>query len=116
MLLGPDATEAEAAAVSPATHVAHMPPTMLFQGTDDLLLRPFAGNELQRMLLEAGVPAELHTLAQANHEFDTTPSLMDVCIAAVDSFVQRYVIDPESFTKEVFETNMFATMAAALES
>jgi acetyl esterase/lipase len=113
MLLGPSATEEEAAAVSPINYVkAGFPPTLIFHGTDDMLVAPVASLNLHHKLRAAGVPSEVHLIAGANHEFDMTPSLGEVCVAATTSFLSRYVIDPKGFVDEVMRTNPMAAMAA----
>ncbi len=113
LLLGPTATEAEAAAVSPINYAkAGFPPTLIFHGTDDMVVAPIAALNLHHKLLDAGVPSEVHIIAGANHEFDATPSLGDVCLSAVTSFLSRYIIDPQGFAEEVLRTNPMAAMAA----
>jgi acetyl esterase/lipase len=116
MLLGPEATDEEAAAVSPVNHVEGMPPVILFHGTADLLVAPVASVNLHRRLEESGVPAELHLIAGVHHEFDITPSLTELCVATVDSFLRRHVIDPAGFTEEERTTNPMAAMAAMTQA
>lgn len=114
LLLGPSATADEAAAASPITYAqAGFPPTIIFQGTDDMLVAPVAALNMYHKLQAAGVTSEVHLIAGANHEFDMTPSLGDVCLSAVTSFLSRYVIDPQGFAAEVLRTNPMAAMAAA---
>lgn len=111
LLLGSSATEDEAAAASPITYAKEgFPPTIIFHGTDDMLIAPIAALNLHHKLLDAGVPCEVHLIAGAIHEFDATPSLGDVCLSAVTSFLSRYVIDPKGFAEEVMATNPIASM------
>jgi acetyl esterase/lipase len=113
LLMGPAATEAEAAAASPINYVKEgFPPTIIFHGTDDMLVAPVAALNLHHKLLDAGVPSEVHIIAGANHGFDATPSLGAVCLSAVTSFLSRYVVDPRGFAEEVMRTNPMAAMAA----
>jgi acetyl esterase/lipase len=116
MLLGPDATDEQAATVSPVNHVERMPPVILFHGTGDLLVAPVASVNLHRRLEEAGVPAELHLLAGVHHEFDITPSLTELCVATVDSFLRRHVLDPAGFAEEERTTNPMAAMTAMMRA
>jgi acetyl esterase/lipase len=76
-----------------------------------MLIAPIAALNLHHKLLDAGVPCEVHLIAGANHEFDATPSLGDVCLSAVTSFLSRYVVDPKGFAEEVMATNPMAAMA-----
>lgn len=109
MLLGPEATEEAARAASPIERVsADFPPTLLFHGTSDRMLHPASSLRLHEKLQGAGVPAELHLVAGAQHEFDTTPSLGQVCAVTTASFLERYVIAPEEFAQEVARTNPLA--------
>jgi acetyl esterase/lipase len=113
MLLGPEATDEQAAAVSPVNYADRMPPTILFHGTGDLILAPASSVNLHRRLEEAGVPAELHLFAGVHHEFDMTPSLTQLCVTTVDSFLRRQILDPAGFAEEERTTNPMAAMAAA---
>ena len=111
MLFGPTATEDQAAQASPINHVgAGLPPTLIFQGTADMLVAPVASFNLYDALQAAGVVAELHIMADAIHEFDSTPTLLDPCVAAADSFLRRLVIDPSGFAKEEATHNPLAAL------
>ncbi len=116
MLLA-DATTAEAAATaSPLSHAANLPPTVLFHGTADSLVAPAGSVALHEMLSAAGIPSELHLMAGADHNFDTTPSLIEVCTAAAEAFLSRYVIDPRAFAEEEARTNPFAAIRQGVHS
>lgn len=109
MLLGPGATEEEARAASPIERVsADFPPTLLFHGTSDRVLHPVSSLRLFEKLQAASVPAELHLVAGAEHEFDMTPSFGEVCALTTTSFLDRYVIAPQEFEAEVARTNPLA--------
>jgi acetyl esterase/lipase len=113
MLLGPGGTAEEAASASPIHYVAEaFPPTLLFHGTADMLIAPAGSLSLYAKLQAAHVPSELHLVSGANHEFDSTPSLTEVSVTAVASFLNRYVVDPEGFAEEVAQTNPLAAMTA----
>jgi acetyl esterase/lipase len=113
MLLGPAATAEQAASASPINYMtAAFPPTILFHGTADMVVAPAGSLSLFDKLQTAHVPAELHLIAGANHEFDATPSLTEVSVTAVASFLNRYVVDPKGFAEEVARTNALAALPA----
>jgi acetyl esterase/lipase len=101
MLLGPAATEEQAAQASPINQVSPaLPPTLIFAGTDDMVVAPVASFRLFEALRAAGVTAELHILADSLHEFDAAPSLLEPAVAATESFLHRLVLDPSGFAEE----------------
>ncbi|MBO0718625.1 MAG: alpha/beta hydrolase [Rhizobiales bacterium] len=109
MLLGPTATEEQAAQASPINHVsAALPPTLIFQGTADMVVAPVASFKLFDALQAAGVAAELHIMADSLHEFDATPSLLEPAVAVTESFLKRLVIDPSGFAEEELTHNPLA--------
>lgn len=111
MLLGPTATEEQAKAASPDTYLSEaFPPTLIFHGTDDMLVAPEASSRLFDTLRAAGIVAELHVVAGGGHVFEATPSLFEPCAAQTDSFLRRYVIDPEGFAEEEAKYNPLAAM------
>jgi dipeptidyl aminopeptidase/acylaminoacyl peptidase len=113
MLLGPAATDEQAAAASPITYLAAgFPPTILFHGTADMVVAHAGTLSLFEKLQAAGVPSEVHVFSGVNHEFDATPSLTEVCATAVASFLNRYIVDPTGFAEEVARTNPLAVMTA----
>lgn len=113
MLLGPRGTQEHATLASPITYVsAAFPPTILLHGTADMLVAPAGSLRLFEKLQAVQVPSELHLIAGVNHEFDATPSLTEVSVTAVASFLYRYVVDPKGFAEEVARTNPLAAMPA----
>ena len=101
LLLGPSPTTEAALAASPLTYVGpHMPPTIVFHGTDDSIVAESGSVTFYDSLRSAGVPCELHLVAGADHAFDATPSLGDMCATAVASFLYRYVVNPVGFGEE----------------
>jgi len=105
MLLA-DATTAEgAAAASPLTYTANLPPTVLFHGTGDSMVAHAGSVALYETLSASGIPSELHLMAGVDHAFDFTASLAEVCTTAAEAFLSRYVIDPQGFAKEEARTN-----------
>ncbi|WP_273735258.1 alpha/beta hydrolase [Mycolicibacterium septicum] len=111
MLLGPAANEAQAAQASPINQVsAGLPPTLILQGTADMVVAPAASFRLFQALQAAGVTAELHILADCLHEFDATPSLTTPSVAVVESFLHRFVIDAKGFAEEEAAHNPLALL------
>jgi acetyl esterase/lipase len=111
MLLGPAATEEQAAQASPINQVSSaLPPTLIFAGTDDMVVAPAASFRLFEALRAAGVVAELHILANTLHEFDATPSLLEPAVAATESFLHRLVLDPSGFAEEETTHNPLAAL------
>lgn len=113
MLLGPAGTDEEAASASPINYITEaFPPTILFHGTADMLVAHASSLSLAEKLQAAQVPAELHLFSGVNHEFDITPSLTEVSVTVVASFLNRYVVDLRGFAEEVARTNPLAVMTA----
>jgi acetyl esterase/lipase len=114
MLFGEEATEAAATAASPITYArAGFPPVIVFQGTEDILVGNAGAFEFMRAMHAAEVPCEVHYFAGANHEFDMTPFYTEACIAAVDAFLHRHVLNQEAAVQEILQTNPLAAMAQA---
>lgn len=117
MLLGDDATKDAARAASPIEYVTeNFPPTILFHGTADNVVASAASITLCDALAASGVSAELHLIAGVDHEFDATPTLTDVCVTAVESFLCRLVIDPVAFREEEAATNPIVAMRRAMQA
>jgi acetyl esterase/lipase len=113
MLLGPAGTDEEATSASPITYVTEeFPPTILFHGTADMLVAHAGSFSLFENLQAVQVPSELHLFSGGNHEFDVTPSLTEVSVTVVASFLNRYIVDPKGFAEEVARTNPLAVMTA----
>jgi acetyl esterase/lipase len=111
MLLGPTATEEQAAQASPINQVSPgLPPILIFQGTADMVVAPKASFRLYDALQAAGVIAELHIMADCLHEFDASPSLLTPAVAATESFLHRLIIDPQGFTEEEATHNPLAAL------
>jgi acetyl esterase/lipase len=109
MLFGPGATAEQAAQASPINQVsAALPPTLIFAGTDDMVVAPAASFRLFEALQAAGVTAELHILANCLHEFDAAPSLLEPAVATTESFLHRLVLDPSGFAEEEATHNPLA--------
>ncbi|HVT67430.1 MAG TPA: alpha/beta hydrolase [Trebonia sp.] len=112
MLLGTEISEGAATAASPITYAREgFPPVIVFQGTEDTLVGSSGAFEFMRAMHAAQVPCEVHYFAGANHEFDMTPFYTQACIATVDAFLHRHVLNPEAAAEEILQTNPLAAMA-----
>lgn len=68
------------------------PPTIVQHGTADSAINPRSSIALHRRLDELGVPSELHLCSGRDHEFDRAPSMAEITVATVTSFLERTVI------------------------
>jgi len=110
MLLAGAATEDSAAMASPLSHAANLPPTVLFHGTDDGVVAPAGSVALYEKLSASGIPSELHLMSGGDHAFDSMPILGEVCTAASEAFLRRYIIDPQAFAEEEVRMNPIIAM------
>jgi acetyl esterase/lipase len=102
MLFPPHATQADLDAASPIAQVnPGFPPTALLHGTADSAIPFRASVNLHRRLTELGVPSDLHLYAGRNHEFDMAPSICATAVAAVASFLDRMVTEPDRNDEEI---------------
>jgi acetyl esterase/lipase len=109
MLLGDNATEEGARAASPLEYLSpEFPPTVIFHGTADGVVHPEASRLLFSALQAFGVPVELHQIADANHEFDATPSYGEVSALESALFLRRFVSESASIKEEIERTNPMA--------
>jgi acetyl esterase/lipase len=77
---------------SPLAHVtASFPPTMLIHGTHDELVPPKASLLMYEALIEAGVPAELHMVAEQPHAFDAAGPFGRQAADNMVHFFNRYL-------------------------
>ena len=114
MLLGSAVTADAAASASPLTYATDaMPPTLLFQGTEDILIGTGGAVTFYEALRAAAMPCELHLVAGVNHEFDVTPTHDRRLRNDHGELLHRHVVDPEGFSASAAETNMFAAIARA---
>jgi acetyl esterase/lipase len=113
-LMGDAATEAQARAASPLTHVTEaFPPTLLLHGTSDRVVHHSASQRMLDALRLARAPADLQLYHGHNHGFCAVPSMRELVAAQVDYFLQRTLIDKARFDAEILENSMFAQRAAA---
>jgi acetyl esterase/lipase len=97
-LMAEDAADDDYRAASPLFTVgAHTVPTVFFHGTADAMIPPSASEALYAALVEAGVPAELHTFHGVSHEFDRHPEFAEQCAAIADLFLDHQVLHPRTY-------------------
>jgi dienelactone hydrolase len=75
---------------SPAAYIgATHAPTLIFHGTADTRVPLASRQRLFQRLLDAKVPAELHTFEGAEHVFDRDPGMATACGFLADLFITR---------------------------
>jgi acetyl esterase/lipase len=116
MLLADRTTTEAAATASPLNYAADLPPTVLFHGTSDSMVAPAASESLYRKMSAAGLVSELHLIAGVDHSFVFVPSLSEGCAAVAESFLSRYVIDPQAFAEEETRVNPIAAARRGAEA
>jgi acetyl esterase/lipase len=113
-LLGDAATEEQARAASPITHVyERFPPTLLLHGTQDRMVHHSASLRMLEALRSAHAPADLHLFHGHNHGFAALPSLRAAIAHEVAFFLDRTIVNPEKHRAEVEQFSMFARRASA---
>ena len=108
-LVGPDASAEALAAASPLHQVdAEFPPVFLLHGGADWMIDPQASINLYQRLVELGVKAEMHIVADALHEFVEEPGLCGPMVSEMALFLDRVMVAPERWAAETQEHNLFA--------
>ena len=108
-VLGDDVDGEHISDASPIRQIdGSFPPTILFHGAADTLVRSFSTVIFYDRLTALGVPVDLHLYAHAVHEFDLTPEMCAVTSAETASFIRRYVVDPEGARAADAAANPFA--------
>jgi acetyl esterase/lipase len=78
---------------SPLTHAgANFPPTLLIHGTADTTVPVKSSVLMYEALSAAGVPVDLHLLAEQPHAFDAQPQFGRLTAAEMLLFLGRYVL------------------------
>ena len=109
MLVGPNPSPEAFRAANPIDQIgAGYPPVYMLHGTADWLIDPLASVNLYNKLVELGVTAELHLVANANHEFIGEPSMMGPMVSEIALFLDRTVLNPQRYADEALKTNLFA--------
>lgn len=81
-----------ALAASPLSHVGpDHPPTLLIHGTADATVPWQASLVLHEALMAAGVPVDLHLVADQPHAFDAGPEFGRQCAAEMGLFLSRFL-------------------------
>jgi acetyl esterase/lipase len=113
-LLGEAATEAEARAASPLSHVKEsFPPTLLLHGTADRVVHHSASQRMQDALRKVRAPVDLHLFHGHNHGFAALPSMRPRIAAEADYFLCRSVLETAKYDAEIQEFSIFARREAA---
>lgn len=120
MILGPNVTEEQAAAISPITQISSsFPPVFLLHGGADWLVPPSSSRAMYEALIAAGRVAELHIFADAHHEFASESALIAPIQNEVAAFLHRTVIARDAHVAAGLRENPFAggpeSFAAFLE-
>lgn len=116
-LVGPDASAAAVQAISPLHQVtADFPPVFLLHGGSDWLIDPVASLRLYQKLVDLGVPAELHVVAGALHEFVGEPGMTGPMVAEMALFLDRVLVEPQRWAAETEANNLFAKGPEAVQA
>lgn len=116
-LLGSDATEEAVRAASPVHQITvDFPPVFLLHGGSDWLIDPVASLGVYDRLVDLGVPAELHIVAGALHEFTGEPGMTGPMVSEMALFLSRVLIEPERWTAETEASNVFAKGPEAVQA
>ena len=116
-LLGPGASEEALRAASPLHRItADFPPVFLLHGGEDWLIDPVSSLRLYENLVRLGVPAELHIVARAHHEFAAEPGMADPMTSEIAHFLNRVLVEPERWAAQSRASNIFAQGPEALQA
>jgi len=92
VLLLDDDDEASARMASPLAHVAPgYPPTLLLHGTADRIVPPSASMRMYQELAAAGVPVELHMVAEQPHGYVVQRDYHRLSCDQIALFLRRYL-------------------------
>jgi acetyl esterase/lipase len=101
MLFGDGYTTDAARKASPLEYTrAGFPPTLLITGNNDETVSAASSFRLYEALIAAGVPAELHVYSEMPHAFDAIPDFGRQCASIMTLFLDRYVANPRTVTRE----------------
>jgi acetyl esterase/lipase len=91
-LLGDYDTEEASRLASPLSHVrADHPPTLLLHGNADELVPPAASILMYEALVDAGVPVELHMVAEQPHAYVLQRDFHRLSVQTIALFLRRYM-------------------------
>ncbi len=112
-LLGESATEEQARAASPLTHVSEkFPPTLLLHGTQDRMVHHSASQRMFDALRSAHAPADMHLFHGHTHGFASLPSVRAALAHEVAFFLDRTVVNADKHRAEIEQLSMFARRAS----
>lgn len=89
--------EAKWPLLSPITHVANAPPTILLHGTGDTVALVISSYAMNEALTKAGRVVDLRLYHQLPHGFDRLPGMLETSIKDTVAFFEREVLDRERF-------------------
>lgn len=116
-LLGADAGEEAVRAASPLQQItADFPPVFLLHGGGDWFIDPVASLRVYNKLVDLNVPAELHIVAGALHEFIGEPGMTGPMVSEFALFLSRFIIEPERWAEETKTGNLFAQGPEAVQA
>ena len=116
-LLGDSASDEQARAASPITHVhANFPATLLLHGTQDQMVHHSASQRMFDALRSVRAPADLHLFHGHNHGFAAVPSVRAAIAREAAYFLDRTIVNPEKYRAEIEEFSMFARRDSARPS
>lgn len=117
MLLGPAASDEAIRAASPLHQLtSDFPPVFLLHGGADWLVDPSASVRVYQKLVGLGVPAELHIVTGAHHEFVSEPGMTGPMVSEMALFLDRAVIQPDRWSADARDANIFAQGPEAVQA
>jgi acetyl esterase/lipase len=116
-LLGESASEEQARAASPITHVSEsFPATLLLHGTQDRMVHHSASQRMLDALRGVRAPADLHLFHGHTHGFAALPSVRAAIAHEVAFFLDRTIVNPDKHRAEIEQFSIFARRDAARPS
>lgn len=113
-LLGDSASEEQARAASPITHVKEsFPATLLLHGTQDRMVHHSASQRMFDALRSVRAPVDLHLFHGHTHGFAALPSVRAAIANEVAFFLDRTVVNPEKHRAEIEQLSIFARRDSA---
>jgi len=85
------------AAISPITHAAHYPPTIVFCGDEDAMTPPELSSDLYRAIRKAGGVADLRLYSNLIHEFVSLPGMTPATVGDAAAFFVRTALEKQAF-------------------
>jgi acetyl esterase/lipase len=86
---------------SPMTYVRHdFPPSCIFHGAEDVQIPFVASVMMHKALCAVGAVSDLHVISTYSHAVWRIQSLIDPCMDIVAAFLDRTMVDPETYAAE----------------